>query len=186
MAHGEPSELITPISEILMQRRSMTNAILAQAGLISESGQADESPRRPGERGRGSGPKPRRTWIGEPKSAVWMVLAAVILIGGTRRLHWAWRARKAVARLGDADATLEQIEEVAEFGRAGAWELLRIFSSAESEPRRLAAGRTLARLWRDDQLVAEEEQAVLRRGYSVTWKAGSVTHGRFMPPSPLR
>ncbi len=35
----------------------------------------------------------------------------------------------------------------------------------------MAAGRALTRLWRDDQLVAEEEQAILRRGYSVTWRA---------------
>jgi hypothetical protein len=100
-----------------------------------------------------------------------MALAAVILIGGGRRLLWAWRARKAVARLGEPAVAPEQIEAVAEFGRAGAWELLRIFSSTESEPRRLAAGRALARLWRDDQLIAEEEQAVLRRGYTVTWSA---------------
>ena len=105
----------------------------------------------------------------------------------SRRSGWSWpRSFSSAADAGSAgpgglarrcpgsnepDATLDQIEAVAEFGRAGAWELLRIFSSAESEPRRLAAGRALARLWRDDQLVAEEEQAVVRRGYSVTWKA---------------
>ena len=35
----------------------------------------------------------------------------------------------------------------------------------------MAAGRALARLWRDDQLVAEEEKAVVRRGFAVTWGA---------------
>src|SRR5438270_10066825 len=114
---------------------------------------------------------PGRNWLAEPKAAVWIVLAAVVLIGGGRRLLWAWRARRAVARLGEPDVTPAQIEAVAEFGRSGAWELLRIFSVTESEPRRLAAGRALARLWRDDQLIAEEEQAVLRRGYRVTWTA---------------
>ena len=41
----------------------------------------------------------------------------------------------------------------------------------QSEPARLAAGRALARLWLLDQLVAEEEKAVVRRGYTVTWSA---------------
>jgi hypothetical protein len=112
-----------------------------------------------------------RTWLGDPKAAVWIVLAAVVLIGGGRRVLWAWRARKAVARLAEPDVVPEQIEAVAEFGRAGAWELLRIFSATDSEPRRLAAGRALARLWREDQLIAEEEQAVLRRGFTVSWSA---------------
>jgi hypothetical protein len=144
---------------------------LAQAGAQVETGRAGEPPRRPG-RGRAAGEAgPARSWLGEPKAAVWLVLAAVVLIGGGRRLLWAWRARQAVARLGEPEVAAEQIEAVATFGRAGAWELLRIFSSTESPPRRLAAGRALARLWREDQLIAEEEQAVLRRGYTVTWGA---------------
>ena len=60
---------------------------------------------------------------------------------------------------------------MAEHGRAGVWELLRVFSSTQSEPQRQAAGKALARLWRLDQLVAEEEQAIVRRGYTVTWSA---------------
>ncbi len=113
----------------------------------------------------------RRDWLREPKSAVWMALAVIVLIGGGRRLMWSWRVRRAVARLQDPAVTPEELEAVADYGRAGAWELLRIFSTAESEPIRQAAGRALARLWRDDQLVAEEEQAVVRRGYAVTWTA---------------
>jgi hypothetical protein len=100
-----------------------------------------------------------------------MALAAIILIGGGRRLHWAWRARKAVARLSDPRVTAVEVEAVAEFGRSGVWELLRIFSTSESEPMTLAAGRALARLWKHDELVAEEEQALVRRGLAVTWKA---------------
>jgi hypothetical protein len=100
-----------------------------------------------------------------------MALAVIVLVGGGRRLLWAWRARKAVARLSEPGVTPEEIEAVAAFGRAGAWELLRVFSTCESEPIRTAAGRALARLWRDDELVAEEEQGLVRRGFSVIWKA---------------
>ena len=154
-----------------MRQPNQPNPVLARAGAQVDTSRTGELPRRPG-RGRADGETGSgRSWLGEPKAAVWLALAAVILIGGGRRLLWAWRARKAVARLGEPDVAPEQIEAVAEFGRAGAWELLRIFSSTESAPRRLAAGRALARLWREDQLIAEEEQAVLRRGYTVTWSA---------------
>ncbi len=110
-------------------------------------------------------------WLREPKSAVWMALAVIIVVGGGRRLLWSWRARRAASRLADPAVTPEDLEAVAAYGRTGVWELLRIFSTTELEPMRRAAGRALARLWRDDQLVAEEEQAVVRRGYSVNWTA---------------
>ena len=85
---------------------------------------------------------PRRRWLSEPKTAVWVVLALAVLIGGGRKLSAWWRARKAVLRLGEADVTPADIEAVAEHGRAGVYELLRIFSSPPSEALRVAAGRS--------------------------------------------
>ena len=149
----------------------MTDRLWAQ----SETPRAESPPRETARRAGSRAPEdraiPRRNWIREPKSAVWMALAAIVVIGGGRRLLWAWRARKAVARLADPGVSPDEIAAVAAFGRSGAWELLRIFSTTESEPQRAAAGRALARLWRDDQLVAEEEQAVIRRGFAVKWSA---------------
>ena len=72
---------------------------------------------------------------------VWIVLAAALLIGGGRKLLLAWRARKAIARISEPNVAAEEIEAVAEHGRAGVGELLRIFSTSESEPQRQAAGR---------------------------------------------
>ncbi len=112
-----------------------------------------------------------RNWLREPKTAVWIILLAAIALGGWRKLRIAWRARKAVARLEDPRVTPEEVTAAAEHGRAAVWELLRIFSSTTSEPLREAAGRALGRLWFLDQLVAEEEQAIVRRGYTVTWSA---------------
>jgi len=112
-----------------------------------------------------------RNWLSEPKAAIWIALAAALLFGGGRKLLVAWRARRAVALLGEPNVTPEEIEAVAEHGRAGILELMRIFSTAQSETQREAAGCALARLWLLDQLVAEEEQAVVRRGFTVTWSA---------------
>jgi hypothetical protein len=148
----------------------MTDWLLAQSeGTSSGSGGEPAPP--DGARAPQAKLGTRRNWLREPKSAVWIVLAAIVLIGGGRRLLWSWRARKAVARLSDPDVTAEELEAVADFGRAGAWELLRIFSTTESESTRAAAGLALARIWRDDHLVAEEEKAVVRRGFAVTWSA---------------
>ena len=89
-----------------------------------------------------------RRWLSEPKTAVWIALAAAVLIGGGRKLSAWWQARKAVARLGEPNVTLGEIEAVAEHGRAGVYELLRIFSSIHvgtgAPGRRSRAGATLA------------------------------------------
>ena len=52
-----------------------------------------------------------------------------LFIGGGRKLLLAWRARKAIARLGEPNVTAEEIEAVAEHGRAG------VGSSYESSAR---------------------------------------------------
>jgi hypothetical protein len=148
----------------------MTDWLWAQSD-GTRIGSPDEPAPRGGARAPVSGLGTRRNWLREPKSAVWIVLAAIVLIGGGRRLLWSWRARKAVARLSEPDVTPDELEAVAEYGRSGAWELLRIFSTTESEASRHAAGRALARIWRADHLVAEEEKAVVRRGFAVTWNA---------------
>jgi hypothetical protein len=149
----------------------MTDRLLAQIGTPGPESPPRGPSRRSDPRRSDGQASSRRDWLREPKSAVWMALAAIILIGGGRRLHWAWRARKAVGRLSEPGVTSEEIEAVAEYRRSGVWELLRIFSTSESEPLRTAAGRSLARLWKRDELVGEEEQALVRRGFAVTWKA---------------
>ena len=117
------------------------------------------------------GESSNRHWLREPKTAVWIILAAALVFGGWHKLRLSLRARKAVARLEDPNVAPQEVEAAAEHGRAGVWELLRIFSSSTAEPMRRAAGRALARLWFLDQLVAEEEQAIVRRGFTVNWNA---------------
>jgi hypothetical protein len=104
--------------------------------------------------------------------AIWIALGGALVLGGGRKFLASWRARRAIAKLAFADVTAQEIELVADHGRAGVWELLRVFSAPGTTPdQQAAAGRALARLWLKDELVAEEEQAVVRRGFTVTWKA---------------
>jgi len=152
-----------------MRQWSTARPVWAQTQGAIEPGRGGAQTRRPARRSQGK--VSRRNWLSEPKAAIWIALGAALLIGGGRRLLLAWRARKAVALLSEPNVTPEQIGAVAEHGRAGVLELMRIFSTAQSEPQRQAAGGALARLWLLDQLVAEEEQAIVRRGFTVTWSA---------------
>jgi hypothetical protein len=112
-----------------------------------------------------------RNWLTEPRTTVLIVLGGVVLAGGARKLLLAWKARKAVARLSAPNVTPQEIESVAQFGRSGLPELFRIFGEPPSSAQRDSAGRAISILWAHDQLIAEEEQALVRRGYTVEWIA---------------
>jgi hypothetical protein len=112
-----------------------------------------------------------RNWLSEPRTTVLVVLGGVVLLGGGRKLFQAWKARQAVARLSEPDVTPQEVESVARFGRSGLPELFRLLGEPPSSLLREAAGRAIAALWAHDQLIAEEEQALVRRGYTVAWNA---------------
>lgn len=117
------------------------------------------------------GPGVGRRWVGEPRNAVLFILASVILVGGGRKLLQAWRTRKAVGRLEDPGVTTGAIGAAVDHGRAGLLELFRLLGSAETEALRDAAGHALSVLWARDELIAEEEKAVVRRGFQIQWRA---------------
>ena len=71
-----------------------------------------------------SGPITGRRWLSEPRTAVWLVVAITVLVGAVRKISAWWKARVAVSRLGEPNVTPDQIEAVAEHGRAGVYELL--------------------------------------------------------------
>lgn len=116
---------------------------------------------------------PRRainSWL-EPRNFVFLVLALVLGVGGARRLWLGLRARRAIARLGDLDVTPAEIALAGGFGRPALAELFRLLAEGKTAEVRDAAGRALAGVWRRDDLIAEEEQALIRRGFTVRWLA---------------
>jgi hypothetical protein len=110
-------------------------------------------------------------WLTDPRSAVLLTLGAAAVFGGGRRAVRAVQARRAAARLAESDVAPEEILDAARYGREGLMDLFRLLSTAPDAARRDAAGRALAGLWGRDELVAEEEKAIVRRGFSAIWRA---------------
>ena len=110
-------------------------------------------------------------WMVGPRGAVLLILASVVLIGGGRRLLLAARARRAIDRLGDPDVTPDEVLRAADHGRAGLPDLFRLLTEGRTPELREAAGRALSRIWAADDLIPEEEQAVVRRGFACRWRA---------------
>lgn len=124
-------------------------------------------------------------WLGEPRAWVLLVLLGVVGLGGGRRWLHALLARRLVARLADPDVSAEEIREVGEYGREGLMELFRLLETVPDAAQREAAGAALARLWERDQLVTEEEKAVVTRGFDVQWRARRRYPGALSGPLPI-
>ena len=92
----------------------------------------------------------------------------------------AWRTRKAIRLLEDEKVTPGAVLAAARHGRAGLLELFRLLGSSENEAVRDAAGYALSVIWARDELIGEEEKAVVRRGFQVSW------NGRMRYPCAIR
>jgi hypothetical protein len=113
-----------------------------------------------------------QNYLIDPRTGVLAVLGGTALIGGGLR-YWRYRqGTLAVGRLDDPGVTPEEIIEVARYGRMGLRPLFELLTD-ESRPRavRDAAGRALSILWAGDEMVAEEEQGLVRRGFDASWRA---------------
>ena len=110
-------------------------------------------------------------YLRDPRSAVLFFLASAFLIGGGRKGLQSLRARRVVAAIAGSNPDPADVEAAADHGRAGLIDLFRLLGTADRPEVRDAAGRALARLWRGDELIAEEEKAIVRRGFTATWRA---------------
>ena len=112
-------------------------------------------------------------WLHDPRTGILIILAIIAVVGTGRKLLQGRRARAMADRLADDQVEPREIAESWQHGREVLIELFRLLTEARGE-RAEAAGRALARLWAGDQLVAQEEQAVARRGWRVWWGARRV------------
>jgi len=153
--------------------------------LGSAPGPAPVQPR-PGPPRKGRGSPGWSAYLTDPRSAVLVFLASALVIGGGRKLLQGARARRSVAALGEPDPTPAEVEGAAEHGRAGLIDLFRLLGTAEKAEVRVAAGRALARLWAGDELIVEEEKALVRRGFEVAWRARRRYPRGLAIPIPIR
>ncbi len=110
-------------------------------------------------------------WVTDPRHTVLIVLLLAIVIGGGRKWLEARRAGRLKERLQGPEPSVDEILEASRYGRGVLPELFSLIDPATDADRRQAAGRALARLWAQDQLVAEEERALVVRGFRVDWRA---------------
>jgi hypothetical protein len=124
-------------------------------------------------------------WLLQPRNFVFGVLASGVVFGGGYKLWQAWNTRKRLNRLNAEDVAPNEIVAAADLGRVASHELFELLKKSRDPERRRAAAQALSRLWVADELVGEEEQAIVRHGHRVTWHARRVYPRAISRPIPI-
>ena len=127
----------------------------------------------------------RPGWAIDPRNGVLLTLAAVLILGGGRRWLQSRRARRAVGLLDDPNVSPADVLDAADHGRSALMDLFRLQGTAADPAVREAAGQALATLWARDELIAEEEKAIVSRGFAATWRARRRYPRRMAAPIPV-
>ena len=106
----------------------------------------------------------------DPRRWVFMAVVAFLAVGGGRKWLAGRRGLRMAGRLAENQATTEEIRAAHKYGRTVSRELFQIMTEGPSAEHRLAATEALVRLWRADELIPEEEKAIVTRALVAEWQ----------------
>ena len=138
---------------------------------------ADEAPKKP----------TRRALDGastSPNFLFWAVIVLMVVGIGWKAMK-SVLARRALRRIEGDRPELEAIRDAATHGRIAIIDLFRLLSTGKEQAVRYEAGRALSTLWKADELVAEEEKALVTRGFEAHWHARRKYPRDLMRPIPF-
>lgn len=106
----------------------------------------------------------------DPRRWVFIAVVAFLALGGGRKWLAGRRGLRMADRLAANQATPDEIRSSHQFGRAVVRDLFQVMAEGPSTQHRLAAIEALVRLWQADELIAEEEKAIVTRSMVADWQ----------------
>ena len=122
--------------------------------------------RKPGQRRDGQNPSP----MVDPRRWIFIAVVAFLIFGGIRRWMAARAGQKTADRIANGIASQDEIRNSFRHGRAVLPDLLAMLGEETSIDQKKAAFEALLRLWQADELIPEEEKAILTRAFQIRWK----------------
>jgi hypothetical protein len=141
-----------------------------ESGPVDRTGANPSTPvRRPGMRERSTDERAGGRF-NDPRRWVFIAVVGFLAIGGGRKWLTGRRGRAMADKLAENTASPEEILSSAKFGRIVVHDLFRAMSEAPTPEHRLAATESLVALWKADELIPEEEKAIVNRSLFVDWQ----------------
>jgi len=152
----------------------LSGALVAQdrgegMGPVDRSGANPSTPvRRPDSRERAEGPK--SSPFADPRRWLFLAVVGFLVVGGGRKWLHGRKGRDLADRLAAGTATVDELRDANRYGRIVVHDLFRVLTEGQSQEHRIAATEALVKLWRADELIPEEEKAIVSRSFSVDWR----------------
>lgn len=138
-------------------------------GPVDRTGANPSTPvRRPDSRERAEGPK--SSPFSDPRRWLFLAVVGFLVIGGGRKWLHGRKGRSLADRLAAGTATIDEIRDANTYGRIVVHDLFRVLAEGQTQEHRIAATEALVKLWRADELIPEEEKAIVSRSFSVDWR----------------
>ncbi|MBI1323889.1 hypothetical protein GC170_12000 [bacterium] len=151
-----------------------SGAAMAQEG-VEDSGPVDRTGanpstpvRRPG--GRDGSATPKGSPFADPRRWLFLAVVGFLAIGGGRKWLHGRKGRALADKMADGNASVEEIRQSHRFGRIVVHDLFRVLTEDATPDRRRAALEALVRLWKADELIPEEEKAIVTRSFMTNWQ----------------
>lgn len=143
----------------------------ARSGPVDRTGANPSTPvRKPGGREAGNAQGPKSSPFADPRRWLFLAVVVFLVVGGGRKWLHGRRGRALADQLADGTATIDEIRDSHRFGRFVVHDLFRVLTDGPSPDRRQAALESLVRLWKADELIAEEEKAIVTRAFVTNWR----------------
>jgi len=140
-------------------------------GPADRTGANPSSPvRRPGSRNRGNATRPNSSPFADPRRWLFLAVIGFLVVGGGRKWLHGRKGRALADRLADGTATIDEIRQSHRFGRIVVHDLFRVLTDGSTSDRRQSALVALVRLWQTDELIPEEEKAIVTRAFVTNWR----------------
>lgn len=139
-----------------------------ETGSVDRTGANPSTPvRRPGTRDRSETQKVAP--FSDPRRWLFIAVIGFLAIGGGRKWLHGRKGRALADKLAGGTATVEEIRNANLYGRIVVHDLFRELTDGTTPDRRQAALVALVRLWKADELIPEEEKAIVTRAFHVNW-----------------
>lgn len=140
-----------------------------ETGSVDRTGANPSTPvRRPGGRERSEASKVSP--FADPRRWLFLAVVGFLVIGGGRKWLHGRKGRALADKLADGSATVEETRDAYQYGRIVVQDLFRVLTEGTTPDRRQAALSALVRLWKADELIPEEEKAIVTRAFVTNWQ----------------
>lgn len=151
---------------IFILSQSQTIAQEKATASVDRTGANPSTPvKRPGQR---SGLKTQNP-MADPRRWMFIAIVAFLVIGGGRKWLKSVHGRRISDKIADGTASPEEIRSSFQFGRIVVADLLQVLTEGKTPEIRNSAFESLVQLWKADELISEEEKAIVTRSVQIEW-----------------